>query len=167
MEISRNGILVSPHHEPVYSMAQIGKNENPIFCIWVNPDQGRNGDPYFKMYDAQKYSSAKHSIRIGLKEPKLIYHADGKKFWNVTKSDLKALDRFMSKKSRKYAGFTNWQATIFDWNYEYGCIEPSPEDEFNSDIEAFFSGYYDTNENLHKPSYIPSTQRQICYADEI
>lgn len=167
MKLYKNGELIRSGSEPIYSMAQIGQNEKPSFCIWVNPDQGRNGNPYFKMFDAQRYTSAEKSIRIGLLEPKLIFHADGKKIWNVTKSDLKELDRFMSKKSRKYAGYTNWQATIYDWNYEYGYIQPSPEDMYDSDIDAFFDGFYDTKENLSKPSYIPHTQRQIIYSDEI
>ena len=165
--MKRITVIPPDYQEPIYSMAQIGQNESPGFCIWVNPDQGRNDDPYFKMYNAQKYASAEKSIRIGLLEPKLIYHSDGKEIWHVTKSDLKHLDVFMSKKSRKYVGYTNWQATIYDWNYEYGCITPSPDDEYVSDIAAFFDGYYDTEENLAKPSYISSTQRRIIYADEI
>lgn len=41
MKIYKNGELVCQYSEPVYSMAQIGRNENPGFCVWVNPDQGR------------------------------------------------------------------------------------------------------------------------------
>lgn len=153
--------------EPIYSMAQIGQNEKPAFCIWVNPDQDRIGDPYFKMYDSQRYTTAKRSIRIGIKAPKLIYHKDGKGVWAVTTSDMKYLDAFMSKKSRKYLGYTNWESTIFDWNYEYGFITPATDSEYASDIDAFFGGYYDTSKNLNHPSYVPSTTKQPTYADLI
>lgn len=167
MKLYKNGELVRQYSEPVYSMAQIGRNENPEFCVWVNPDQGRTRDPYFKMYNAQRYTAATKSIRIGILEPKLIYHSDGKQVWHVTKSDLKELDKFMSRKSRKYSGYTNWQATIYNWNYEYGFISPSPETLYDSDIDAFFDGYYDTRDNLSEPSYIPSNQTRIMYTDYV
>lgn len=160
-------VFPSDYREPILTMAQVGRNEKPGFCIWVNPDQGRKGDPYFKMYNAQSYAKADKCIRIGIREPKLIYHTDGKKVWHITESDLKYLDKFMSQKSRKYAGYSNWQATIYDWNYEYSFIHPSPENQYEEDIDAFFDGYYDTEENLSDPSYVPSYQRQIIYAEEM
>ena len=61
--MKRITVIPPDYQEPIYSMAQIGQNESPGFCIWVNPDQGRNDDPYFKMYNAQKYASAEKSIR--------------------------------------------------------------------------------------------------------
>ena len=78
-----------------------------------------------------------------------------------------ALDKFMSRKSRKYSGYTNRQAAIYDWNYEYGFISQSPETLYDSDIDAFFDGYYDTKDNLSEPSYIPSNQTRIVYADYV
>ncbi len=150
--------------DDIFCMAKIGSSEKPSFCVWVNPDPGRVGDPYLKYYNAQNYTKAESVIRLGLKETKFIYHNDGKQSWKVTKKELKQLDDFLSKKSRKFVGVTNWQVTIYHWNYEYGLIDEDFPDKYASMIDAFVDGYFDTKENLSEPSYVPSNQKQPEYA---
>ena len=151
--------------DDIFCMAKIGSSIKPAFCVWVNPDSGRVGDPYLKYYNAQNYTEAESVIRLGLKEAKLIYHNDDKKRWKVTKEQLKQLDTFLSSKSAEYRRYTNWQTTIYHWNYEYGFLDSEYPDRYDTIIDAYMDGYFDTNDNLSNPSYIPSYQKQPSYAD--
>lgn len=159
----------SSYKEPIMSMAQIGRSRDTDkigFCVYVNPDSGRKGNPYFKFYNAGGYNKADKIVRLGIKRFEVIKHSDGFKFWDVTKRELKVLDIFLSRKSKDYPKYTNWEVTLYQWNKEALFITDAP-DEYDSNIDAFFAGYYDTEENLSEPSYIPSTQEQILYAEEI
>ncbi|MCM1226185.1 MAG: hypothetical protein NC320_02010 [Clostridium sp.] len=177
MKIYKNGELLEPKEKiyydntvdeteyDIFCMAKIGQSAKPAFCVCVNPDAGRVGEPYLKYYNAQNYNKAEAVIRLGLKEPKFIYHKDGKKQWNVTKRELKQLNEFMSKKSIDDKPYTNWQSTLYHWNYEYGFLDSDYPEEYDRRIDAFFDGFYDTKENLAEPSYLPSCHEQILYAD--
>ena len=179
MKIYKNGELLKPRgiiyydnvedetEYDIFCMAKIGQSAKPAFCVCVNPDAGRVGEPYLKYYNSQNYNKADAVIRLGLKEPKFIYHKDGKNQWEVTRKELKQLDEFMTKKSAKYRRYTNWEVTLYHWNYEYGFLDADYPDDYETDIDAFFDGYYDTEENLSEPSYLPSYQERIVYADMI
>ena len=56
------------------------KNTRPIFCIYVHPDRHRNGDEYFKVYNAASFDRAKKVCRISFRKPEYIIHtnSDGK-----------------------------------------------------------------------------------------
>lgn len=167
-ELTENRTIVECEDSyDIFCMAKIGHSTKPAFCVCVNPDAGRVGDPYLKYYNAQNCSKAKSVIRLGLKEPKLIHHKDGKLDWDVNKKELKQLDTFLSSNSKTYRGYTNWQVTIYHWNYEYGLLDEDYPEEYNSLIDAYFNGYYDTPDNISEPSYIPSYQKQIFYSDSI
>lgn len=160
---------LSENKEPILSMARIGaanERDKFNFCVYVNPDSKRNGNPYFKFYDSKSYSTAKKVVRLGIKKFEIIKHNDGFTFWDISKNEAKVLDAFLSRKSKSDARCTNWEYTIYHWNNESGFITDSP-DEYTDNIEAFLDGYYDNAENLKFASYIPSYQKQIIYADEI
>ena len=151
--------------DDIFCMVKIGSSMRPAFCVWVAPDPGRAGDPYLKYYDAQNYTQAGSVVRLGLKEAKFIFHHGGKKHWKVTKEDLQQLDRFLSAKSAEYRRYTNWQTTIYHWNYEYGFLAPEYPDSYDTLIDAYMDGYFDTKDDLSDPAYIPSDQEQPSYAD--
>lgn len=62
----------------------------------------------------------------------------------------------MNSKSKKNPKYTNWEYTIFSWNDEYRFLESYEGVE--PLIDEFFNGYFDTEENLSNPSYVPSYQ---------
>ncbi|MCM1226143.1 MAG: hypothetical protein NC320_01800 [Clostridium sp.] len=162
-------VYPSDYKEPIMSMAQIGRSRDTDkfgYCVYVNPDSGRKGNPYFKFYNASGYNKADKVIRLGIKKFEVIKHSDGFKFWDISKQEAKALDSFLSRKSKMYSQYTNWELMIFLWNVEALFITDAP-DEYESNIEAFFDGFYDTKENLAEPSYVPSYQERIVYADMI
>lgn len=162
-------VISENYREPIESMSQIGRNgseDKSEYCVYVNPDQSRTGDPYLKYYNARSYSKADKVIRLGMKKFEIIHHSDGLRFWDVTRKELKTLDNFLSGRSKIFSPYTNWQVALYLWNYESDLFTDIP-DKYNTIIEAFFDGYFDTEENLNKPNYLPSFQKQILYADEI
>lgn len=70
---------------------------SPKIMIAVNPDQTKSvsfaNDPYFKIYDADSFNSAKRIARISLKDPHYIYHKNnrGKEQWILNASERKTL----------------------------------------------------------------------------
>lgn len=159
----------SDFKEPIMSMSQIGRSRDSdkfSYCVYVNPDPGRRGNPYLKFYNASNYSKADKVIRLGMKKFEIIRHSDGLKFWDVNRQELKMLDAFLSRTAKENPKYTNWQYAIYQWNREALFITDAP-DEYASNIDAFFDGFYDTEENLSEPSYIPSFQERIIYADKI
>ena len=139
-------------------MSKVGHSEKPAFMVGVYESGSHVGEPYLKIYDSARHSSAERVTRLSLRDGHRIIHAnlDGKSEWNIDSKTLKALEAFLDKQSRNYAGYTNWQVLLFLWNYETSIIASAPDDLYDTDIEAFVSGYYDTEENINNPSYMPS-----------
>lgn len=99
-----------------------------------------------------------------MKKFEKIKSSDGFEYWDIGRREVKVLDDFMSRKSRDYPNYTNWEVTMYLWNRESFFIDNAP-DECASNIDAYFDGYYDIDENLSHASYIPSEQSQIFYAE--
>ena len=146
------------YRECVDAMSTIGRDVKNNFRVAVNPDRSRSGDCYFKYYDSQDYSSAKHVVRIDFRSPSVFVHRnrDGLKTWNLNADARKNLVNFLSAKSTRYRNVTNWQLALYYWDYESGFLNDSYPDTYNSDIEAFVDGHYDTPDNLSNPSYVSS-----------
>lgn len=139
-------------------MSKVGTSERPSFLVGVYEDGSHIGEPYLKIYNSNKYSSATHVTRLSLRDGHRIIHknVDGRLEWDIDNKTLKALEVFLSKKSRQFSDYINWQVMIFLWNYEISLITPSPEELYDSDIDAFFKGYYDTEKNLTNSNYMKS-----------
>lgn len=144
--------------EPIECMATIGKSVDDNFCVTVNPDQKRSGVCYLKYFNSSSYTSADKVIRVSLLEPRVIFHKnrDGKKTWRINSKDKKNLVEFLKRNSKDWVGTDNWHSVLYHWNNELGLIDDVVPEEFNSAIEAFVAGYFDTKENLSHPSYVPS-----------
>ena len=88
-------------------------------CCWVeNPNTHEND--YFKYYDSFSYRKANHIARISLKSPQYLKHKnkDGKKNWILTNKEKKELIQLMQEDSTNHKGFTNWQATLIQYNFD-------------------------------------------------
>lgn len=157
----------SSNYSGIFCMSKVGSNDKPPFIVGVYESGDHIGIPYLKIYNSQKYSTATKVTRLSLIDGSRIVHknTDGCEEWDdITNKTLKSLNDFLKKPSRQYRGYSNWQVMIYLWNYEIGIIAPAPEDRFNTDIEAFFAGYYDTEMNLGNSNYMPSNSEQPDFA---
>lgn len=94
-------------------------------CVWVeNPNTHVND--YFKYFNSFSYHKADGVARISLVKPEYIHHrnTDGKKVWKLTSSDKKQLVKLMNEPSKSRPGYTNWQATLIQYNFDNYYIQP-------------------------------------------
>ena len=152
-------------NESIFSMATVGRNEKPTLMIAVNPDTGRIGDCYFNYYNNAYYPKSTKVTRINIKKPEKILHKnyDGKEEWGLSSRDKRILCAFLDAKSRDVPSLTNWQMVLYHWNNEYGNISKQFPDKYQSRIDAFVQGFYDTEENLKNPSYVYSKLKRPDY----
>lgn len=158
-------IRATTNQEYISCMSKLGENEKPAFMVGVYEDGSHIGEPYLKIYDNPRYSKSEYVTRLSLKDGHRIIHDnyDGRKEWNIDNKTLKALDTFLAKPSRRFIGYTNWQVLLYLWNYETSIIISAPDDLYDTDIDAFADGYYDTEDNLKNPNYMPSYAAQPSF----
>lgn len=153
--------------EDIFGMATIGRHIQPNFTVAVNPDGNRVGNCYFKYYNRENYNIATHVTRLNLRKPNKIIHKnrDGKKEWQLNSIDKKAICQYLDQTSRYGVQFgaTNWDYTLYSWNNELGLLEAEFPEEYSSPFEAFVNGFYDTEDNMNNPSYVPSTLKRPDY----
>lgn len=149
--------LILAHKEYINAMATVGRHFKPNFIIVVTPDTNRHGICYFKYLDSDSYASAEHIARINIREASRVYHTDntGKQEWNLNSKDKKVLCNYLLDES-KYRGVTNWQLLLYHWNNEHGFLERNYGKTYDSPINAFVDGFYDTEENVADPNYVAS-----------
>lgn len=115
------------------SMAWIDKNSNK--CVWVENPGTHNDNDYFKYLDSFSYHKADKVARISLKEPKYLEHTnqDGKKDWKLNSREKKELISLMNSLSTVRSGYTNWQVTLIQYNFDNFFI--SPEETINGTFD--------------------------------
>ena len=88
-------------------------------CLQVNPDQNSKTE-YFKFCNNTSWTKATKLCRISFREPKYIIHTNSHKVedWFLTKKEQKYLIKVLWSDSKKYKGFSVWQALIIDYNAE-------------------------------------------------
>ena len=147
-------------------MSKLGECDKPSFMVGVYEDGSHVGCPYLKIYNNAKYPKSTKVTRLSLVDGSRLIHKniDGRDEWDIDNRTLKALDNFLQASSRKYAGYSNWQVLMYLWNYETSIISSAPDDMYDTDIEAFVDGYYDTEDNLNNPNYMPSTAEKPKFA---
>lgn len=140
--------LVEPLNE--MSMAWVDTNSNK--CAWVeNPTTHEND--YFKYLNSFSYRKADSIARISLKEPKYLSHKnlDGKKDWKLTNKEKKELISLMNKPSKVHKGFTNWQTTLIQYNFDNYWISPLETIENTFDREKYPNAF---DINYPMPNYM-------------
>lgn len=145
--------------EPIESMSQIGIDKENNRVYYVNPDTGRQGEPYFKAYNNKSVGKASSIARISFLAPKYIFHrnSDGKSNWILSSKERKQMVEYLNKKSA-FFNVTSWQYAMYTWNLEWGFFSDGfPEDKFSSAIDAYVKGHFDSSKNLEHPSYLQST----------
>ncbi len=151
--------------EPIVSMARVGLDDSAKMLYYVNPDDRRVGDPYFKVYNNISHRIATEIARISFLEPRYIVHRDeaGKQPWKLNSSEKKKMINFLSKKSG-FLNLTFWQYTMYHWDNEYGFLHNQFDTtRYNNILEAYADGFYDTEENLNHPSYLRSDLQMPDY----
>ena len=106
--------------ELLEAMAQSFIDFDANTSMYVNPDQRRKGNEYFKFCNNARWSKATKLCRISFREPKYIIHTNSHKVedWLLTKKEQKYLIKVLWSDSKKYKGFSVWQALIIDYNAE-------------------------------------------------
>ena len=106
-------------------MSTVSRSSNMF--IAVKPDIHRVGDEYFKLYNANILNNADKVIRIQFRKPRYVFHKNtGFEDWILTKSEKRALIRFLSTKETMYDAdgvmheITIFQKAIILHNYERG-----------------------------------------------
>lgn len=169
MVVERHNMKILKSNESIFAMATIGRHTKPNFTIAVNPDIHRIGECYLKYYNSDSYEKATRVARISLLGPYTIIHKnkDDKKNWKLDHDDKNQLDKYLREKSRQagFLGATNWDMTLYHWNDEFGFLSEDYSKDYDSDIEAFLSGFYDTKENCRNRSYMPSYSIQPNYLE--
>lgn len=100
------------------ALTYIDKQNN--CSMYVNPDRNSIGNEYFKFCNNASWIKATKLCRISFREPKYIIHSNSYKVedWLLTKKEQKFLMTVLWSDSKKYKGFSVWQALIIDYNAE-------------------------------------------------
>jgi len=131
-------------------------NEAPTFCIYVNPDNHRIGNEYFKVYDKPSYFSSKKVCRISFHAPKYLIHRnrDGKKNFVLDAQRKKDLIKKLSEQHEVTIdgqAITVWQWAIMQYNKELGL----PYKESLENISYDESGNEINRSSWKHPDYMP------------
>ena len=121
-------------------------------CCWVeNPNTHEND--YFKYYDSFSYRKANHIARISLIKPEYLIHRnnDVKKNWILTNKEKKELVNLMNSPSKTKEGFTNWQATLIQYNLDNFFIQPKDTIEGTFDKKKYPKAF---DINTPMPNYM-------------
>lgn len=105
--------------EMLEAMALTYIDKQDSYCLQVNPDQNSKTE-YFKFFNNVSWVKATKLCRISFREPKYIIHTNSHKVddWLLTKKEQKYLIKVLWSDSKKYKGYSVWQALIIDYNAE-------------------------------------------------
>lgn len=121
--------------EPLEEMATVFRDIKRNMICQVNPDSGRIGLEYFKIYNHINVSAARKIARIEFRRPEYVIHSDNKQKWFLNSSEKKILMFVLQTESKKYKGYTNFQAAIIDFNNEKGLDIDLTEQNFVNDLK--------------------------------
>lgn len=112
----------------------------------------RKGEPYFKVYNTQSYSSQSRVVSVSFTKPKLIFHHRNNLPWaDFDKQDMKKVINFFNEMSNKSENpHTNWEYAIITYNRErFNYSESKTEQllEFTSEADPLPI-------NLEMPDYL-------------
>ena len=141
-------------HEPIECMATVF--HEPTMSIRVNPDGKRRGEPYFKVYDREKFTVSNKCCRVSFRKAQYIYHKDSKPFWNMNGAERKKLIQVLQAPDRDLGMASVWMAAKYHWNNEYGLLSEAFPEIYGTRADAYQNGFYDTDERRRHPSYLPS-----------
>ena len=131
-------------------MSSIGSSEKPAMSLWINPDPGRIGNPYFNVYDTESpKKGTSHVCRLHFFDSGMEYHQDGYLDWILTNKDIKKIKTFLMEDNFDIPDYSNWDMCKFLWNVEYHLFPRRLRYDY-------FAGKFDEQFKDH-PSYVPST----------
>ena len=143
-------LLPLPMYDDNYigEMATIFTNPKVGMTIRVNPDPGRIGNPYFKVYNSAKIKRNETSVvRLHFFDSSMEYHKDEYLNWVIFSDDVKRIKEILETEKD---GITYWKKTCWKWNLEYNHFMLADDQE-----NEYYAGLFDDVFKDH-PSYVPS-----------
>lgn len=161
-----NTVEVDSSLVDIQAMSRVGVFAGNL-CM-VTPDDGRMGEPYFKVCNNASYRKADEISRISFLEPRYITgHRDesGKKSVKLSSKQIKQLVEFFSHKF-VFLNVSHWQFALYQYNKEFKFIvERSGRTDLRPvELSMFLNGEFDTEENLAHPNYLPSYLQMPDYS---
>ena len=148
-----NEYILGEDDESFTETATVATSEKLKLRIAVNPNPGRRGVPYFKVYDDPIPKKRESQVaRPHFKDEGMEYHNGVYYDWDLKGGGLKDIKQLLQTPHEDFDPLTNWQIACFQWNVEYGFIGLSRENRskyFNHEFDERFKD---------DPSYVLSTQ---------
>ena len=135
--------------EPLGEMATVTTSDKPALRIQINPDRGRKGNPYFKVFNSPNFSKGTKVARLHFLDSGMEYHRDEFFDWILTSKEIRQIKELLMKPHSREKGYTNWQMAKWLWNMEYTFMMPD-------ELDDYMEGKFDDQFKDH-PSYVPST----------
>lgn len=143
--------------EPIETFSIIDVDYDAQVAYYVNPDPDSTDEPYFKLYNHESFVKATKIARISFLEPNYIKQCDKNQSWILNFQEKERLLHFLSNPSDSYPYVSTWQHAMFQWNHECLLLEKQFDKcKYRNIVCAFSKGFYDTEENIHNPRYLPS-----------
>lgn len=127
--------------EHLEEMATVFSDKTHNLLCQVNPDSGRLGLEYFKIYNNFQWKTATKIARIEFRKPEYVIHTSNKENWVLNSHERKTLVKLLQMPSRLNNNFTNFQMAIIQFNLEKGL-----------DVDSTLENKID---NLIYPDYLP------------
>ena len=107
-------------------------------CVWVE-NSATDINNYFKYYNNFSYHKADRESIISLVKPEYLHHENTgrKKWWKLTSKQKQELVKLMNELSKARLGYTNWQATLIQYNFDNFYISPIDTMEGTFDKNKF------------------------------
>lgn len=121
--------------EILEEMSTVFRDTKRNIVCQVNPDRGRIGLEYFKIYNHINTEVAQKIARIEFRKPEYVIHSDNKEKWYLNSAERKILVYVLKMESEKYDGYTNFQSAIIDFNNEKGLSPKFSKQNFVKDLK--------------------------------
>lgn len=148
--------------ECLNEMASVRPVGQTSILLAVNPDDTRDGEPYFKMYDSNSWTTATKVWRIHFEKPKLVKKHKGKipAATSMSSKEKDNLVKYLNQPSRDFKNYTVWDELKYRWNIEKGLMNQFGFEQY---VDGTVDKYYE-NKNT-KGNYVPFSLKMPDYKE--
>ena len=146
--------------ECLNEMASVRPIGQTSILLAINPDDNRDGDPYFKMYDSNSWGTATKVWRIRFDRAELIKKHKGRipAAVSINSKEKENLVEYLGKPSRDFKNAKIWDELKYRWNVEKGLMD---QFGFENYLDGTADKFYSNRDT--KRNYIPMSLLQPDY----